>query len=545
MFVSLLHDKSQVELTGTCICKFALPVCCFRQESALNCKLVGWAAYLEKWTLNSASPFIMTSVFDESLTDPKIYIDTPLYLSQVCAHAGVEKNNDGFSSFVGNRREFKADDLMISYLILRRLVRELASKHPEFSEAGFNAQFPEKINKDKTRIASNIFDLYLITVENYNALEVLPFYPKPSDSKVVAECHKMFFSERLTLIEKQLQKVTDTCATLQKQLTKSISEATKETQENFLKIQTEQAKLTKSHSEQSLALKSLDNKVVGGVKTTYLASHKEARSKHTYAETLVVPSLNSNPRTRYNSKSRRQGRSPSPAVRQIHGVPAASTAPRRANVGTGQSNLQSEQWEYAGRKTKRAVKLYLDREFLIEKLTSFIAGVDYLKDFLPKMEFLVISKPDSSTTAIRAYCKEWPVHSPVDFANPSFWPDGCIIEKWKGDITEGKKESVMVKKFFANVDKNTKVESLENFVTNLYSHDPNHDQIQVKCWQVKTLTNKDTCSNFCVVVSRKDGIKPQDLLTREWARQENVFVKDWQGPLPAQPKTRPGPRLFN
>lgn len=64
----------------------------------------------------------------------------------------------------------------------------------------------------------------------------------------------------------------------------------------------------------------------------------------------------------------------------------------------------------------------------------------------------------------------------------------------------------------------------------MYEHDVDHELIKINAHVVEA--RREGYRNFCVIVSRTDNKKPQDLLTSDWARSKGIYSKDWTGALP-------------
>ena len=247
-------------------------------------------------------------------------IDTVLYLAQICANAGVESNNPGYADYVGNNKDIKAPDIKNAYILLKDAVIDSVAHDPSAMRA-IESLLPNKSLTGNVKVpsAEQLYTFYLkihtwFFENRKQMLEAVVFFPKPSHSKVISNCNRMFEYDRMAVMEEDMKQVKDTLANLASEFKISTLN------ENLQKISTDQQKLFKSQSEHSMALKSLDSKVIGeGKKTTDASVPVEGRSQQSYASTLQVPVPATNARSRSNSRASRRGlgNSPAPANKQV------------------------------------------------------------------------------------------------------------------------------------------------------------------------------------------------------------------------------------
>lgn len=480
--------------------------------------------------------------FNTSTFEGSHNISTALYLAQLCANANTEANNSGYADYVNNLKEITIQCLKQANEKCLSLVKDAVA---------FDVKAVARVDKNissslgnyaKQIQAAQLYKNYIWYVKLFDdigrdILDEVPFYPCPKHTKAIADCHKMFEHDRMTVIEDDLKSVKDTLASLTSELKSTkISQNLAHTNENLVKIQAQQEKLTKSQSENTLALKALDKRVLEGNKTTDSSAPREERPQHTYASTLSVPriSLNGRPRSDSRASRRQLSRSPARAVQQSQGNTVSKKSTGKA-VGTGElTNDQEGNWSHAGKKVTRAIKLTFESTWTVERLKEWIKTVEYLSEFLPKMEFLVTSKTDRFI-AIRVVCKGWPQNGELAFQDSRFWPEGVAITVWRGEITEQVTESKIVKKHFSNLSAQTTAEGIKRVVTELYQNDADHEQIYVNVHELNCKTKG--LKSFCVVIGNKNDVRPQDLLSRDWARSTGITVFNWSGPLPKVERT--------
>ena len=110
---------------------------------------------------------------------------------------------------------------------------------------------------------------------------------------------------------------------------------------------------------------------------------------------------------------------------------------------------------------------------------------------------------------------------------------------WRGSGVKWVRE-YSVLPTLTNLSDQTSAESVVKVVSEMYEHVVDREFIKINAHPVET--KRRGCQNFCVVVSRTDDKKPQDLLTSDWARTKGIHSKDWTGALPRTERT---PVTFN